>query len=317
MAIQLDPGTRRLLQQKLREAFPDAHVNPGDVEALALALHQGKAAPGGEALPPELRGLDFSGCAAQLDQLARDAMPQGGDVQRFVRPPGDGLRYYWVEAVHARQHPHGLPPFVGELAMLRVTLPERVPAEVATAIGNFEPEDHLIATLLEANEKFQGPLGYPLQRVDVISPARQGLRFGAISVMLGYRDASQVPSCYILEAGTATGQAKVVFLGKTLATKINQYSGYRPTPFACSDNAYTGTLALQGDSPGDLHVTARKILNGKSQPAYMDLRAHFIEQTDAIRNIWAGVLIARAALIVLGRQALGIPDGCEKKELPE
>jgi hypothetical protein len=321
MAIQLNPGTRRLLQLKLREAFPDAHVEPGDVDALALALHQGKAAPGGkDTLPPELRDLDFSECAAQLDELAQvqsRALGDGGDIQHLTRLAGDRVRYYWVEATHAREHPHGYEPFVGKLAMLRVSLPPREPRDFPTAIGSFELEDHLIATVQEANDKFQGALGYPLQRVDVITPPRQGLRFGAISVILGYREPDKDPSCYILEAGTATGQAKVLFLGKTLSTKINQFSGYQPTPFTCSDNAYTGMLTLNGDSPGDLHITARKILGGKSQPAYMDLRAHFIEQTSTIRNIWAGLLIARAAVIVLSRKASGLPDGCEKKELPE
>lgn len=319
MAIDLEPGTRRLLENKLREAFPDAHVQPEDVEALALALHEGKAGGGPESVPPELRNLDFSGCAEQLDELAQAQLPGGADNQDVTRvaiPGGDKVRYYWIEATHTRQHPDGFQPFVGQLPMVRVSLPAKDPQPVETAIGTFEPPDHLIATVYEANDKFASALGYPLARVDVITPPRQVLRFGAISVMLGYKDAAGAPTCFILEAGTATGQAKVVYLGKTLDTKIDRYSGYKPTPFSCPDNAYTGTLALNGDSPGTLHVTARKIQGGVSQPPYMDLLAKFYEETTNVRNIWAGLLIARAATIVLARQIRGIPEGCEKKELP-
>ena len=66
-----------------------------------------------------------------------------------------------------------------------------------------------------------------------------------------------------------------------------------------------------------MRFTARKILNGVSQPAYMDLRVEFMEQTGTIQNIWSGLLIARAVSIVLARRWKGIPDGCEKRELPE
>jgi hypothetical protein len=48
----------------------------------------------------------------------------------------------------------------------------------------------------------------------------------------------------------------------------------------------------------------------------MELMISFTEQTDTLRNVWAGVVLARAALIVWVRQQRGLPDGCEKKELP-
>jgi hypothetical protein len=316
MAIDLEPGTRRLLEDKLREAFPDAHVEARDVEGFALALHANKACTGPESAAPELRNLDFRGCAEQLDQLAKAALPGGADeddVANVGIPGGDEVRYYWVEATHTRRHPDGFQPFIGTLPMVRVSLPANEPHAVATAIGTFEPADHLIATVHEANEKFAAALGYQLARVDMITPPRQELRFGAISVMLGYKQATGAPTCYILEAGTATGQPKVVYLGKRLDVKIDRYSGYKPTPFACPDNAYTGTLELAGDSPDTLHVTARKIRNGASQTPYMDLVAKFDEETTHVRNIWAGLLIARAATIVLARQLRGIPEDCEKK----
>jgi hypothetical protein len=63
-------------------------------------------------------------------------------------------------------------------------------------------------------------------------------------------------------------------------------------------------------------VTSRKILNHASQPAYIDIRVQFTEEIAHLRNIWSGLLIARAALIVQGRKDRGVPPGCEKKELP-
>lgn len=317
MAIDLDPTTRRRLQRALKEAFPDGHVEPADVDAAALALHRRKARLGNDGLPEELAQLDLSPWAPELDQLAQLTGADSEDGQTAVeRATDDVTRYYWVEASHRRKHPSDYLPFVGRLAMARVTLPARSPETFRTALGTIEPEDHLIATVDEANQKFPSHLGAPLARVDVITPLRQGLRFGALSVYLGYHDPAQLPSCYILEAGTATGQPKVLFLGKTLDAVINQYSGYKPTPFSCPDNAYTGRLHVEGDSPKQLQIKARKILNGESQPHYIELMISFTEQTKTLRNVWAGVVLAEAALIVWLQQQRGLPDGCEKKELP-
>lgn len=317
MGIELGPTTRRTLQRALNEAFPDAFVQPADVDAAALALHRRKAEQGLSGLPRDLAELDFSDCSSQLDELARltgaDA-PEG--LTTVERAKDDRLRYYWVEARHMRKHPDNYLPFVGRLAMARVSLPAEHPEMVRTALGSIEPEDHLIATVREANQKFEHNLGKALERVDLITPARRGLRFGAVSVLLGYEDAARAPSCYILEAGTATGQPKVLFLGKTIDTTINQYSSYKPTPFSCPDNAYTGSLALEGDSPSQLIIKARKIIDNQSQPHYMELTASFSEQTTTIRDVWAGWILAEAALIVWARQQRGLPDGCERKALP-
>jgi hypothetical protein len=318
MAIDLDPTTRRTLHRALSEAFPDAHIEAGNVDAAALALHRRAGDPNMQALPPQLSQLDFSGCAGQLDELSRLT---GADVPDGLtaaeRAVGDTTRYYWVEATHLRKHPASYLPFVGRLAMARVRLPEERPETVRTALGSIEPEDHLIATVREANQKFEHNLGYRLERLDLITPARQAsLRFGAVSVLLGYKEADQAPTCYILEAGTATGQPKVLFLGKTLDATIDKSTGYKPTPFSCPDNAYTGRLHVEGDSPKQLQVKARKIINNVSQPHYLELLASFSEQTTTIKNVWAGVILAEAALIVWVRQQRGLPDGCEKKELP-
>lgn len=328
MTVPIDPSTRRSLQRALCRAFPDAHVQSHDVDAFALALQRGAALPKKEgALPAELAQIDWSVCESALEELARgehvhvdDGCELRDGMTRSLRSDPDRqrdkTRYYWVEATHSRKHPGSYPEFTGELPMVRVRLPVSEPRDFLTLVGTVEPEDHLIATVAEANEKFAATLGYSLVRVDLITPPRQLWRFGAVSVLLGYRDASMLPSCYMLEAGTATGQPKVLFLGKQLDAVIDQYSGYKPTPFSCPDNAYTGQLTLQNDSPQRLHIQARKILDGQSQPPYMEVSARFHEEESEVRNLWSGLLIARAASIVLVRQASGLPDGCEKKVLP-
>ncbi|MET0386321.1 MAG: hypothetical protein ABW321_10205 [Polyangiales bacterium] len=319
MTIQLDPNTRRILQQTLQRAFPDAYIHNRDIEALALALHAGNADPGDEGpLPEQLAQLDLQANAAGLADLAKRELPDGADSDGVTELPytaEPGVRYYWVEATHARQTA-GYPAFVGKLPMVRVSLPAFQPQTFVTAIGTVEEGDHLIATVHEANDKFAKDLGYPLRRVDMITPPRQKLRFGAISVLLGYRDGSELPSCYILEAGTATGQAKVLYLGKTLDVTINQYTGYKPSPFASPSHAYTGKLTLDHDNPKLLSVTARAIVDGRSQTPYMRLDARFSEQTGTIRNIWSGLLIARAAAIVAIRQARGLDDGAHGPAVP-
>lgn len=317
VTIDLDATTRRILHRALKEAFPDAHVQPADVDATALALYRRADDPRIGGLPSELAQLDLRPYAEQLDALAELTQADAaGGLSAVQRAQDDVTRYYWIEARHARTHPTGYVPFVGQLAMGRVSLPTSRPETVRTALGTIEPEDHLIATVDEANRKFAGNLGYVLQRVDIVTPLRQGLRFGAISVLLGYQDAAAKPSCYILEAGTATGQPKVLFLGEKLDSTVDRYSGYKPTPFSCPDNAYTGRLLVDGDNPKQLHIKSRKILNNVSQPHYIDVLISFTEQTDTLRNIWAGSVLAEAALIVWLQQQRGLPDGGQKKELP-
>lgn len=307
--IPFDLQTKTQLYQALQSAFPDAHVSPADLVALALCLKSGLP-PEDETIPPELRQIDLGPYAAQLASL-QEKIP---DLEKHtVTPkPSNKVRYYWAKAQHTRLTPSGFDPFTGELPLVRVSLPESAPAQVKTAIGSFEPADHLIATVFEANQKYEKNLGYPLERIDCITPPRQGVRFGAVSVMLGYRKKKDpLPSCYILEAGTATGQPKVLYLGKTIGTVINAYSGYQPSPFACPSHAYIGQLSLNGDHPKILDIKARAIQDGVSQTPYMHVHVDFSPQAGQVSTIWPGFLIARAAGIVLARKCTGkIPEDC-------
>jgi len=322
MTVELSTALRQQLSTLLREAFPDARFDDADLEGLALALQRqdqaGKAGATGCAVQEVLDGsapADLELCRAELDALARSLSPQLGADHAPVSVAlhkADPFSYYWARATHTRKDPpEKYAPFTGELAMVRVTLPASQPRRFSTAIGSVDPGDHLIATLAEANAKYALPLTYDLKRVDLITPPRQLLRFGAISVLLGYRDPAGLPSCFILEAGTALGQPKVLYLGREIGKQINRRTGYSPTAFSCSDNAYTGDLQLEGNEPKRLLVTARDIMGNVSAPPYMELDVAFIKQTGKAENIWPGFLIARAALIVAERKATGLTNTCE------
>jgi hypothetical protein len=201
--------------------------------------------------------VDVSAYAGRLDEVAGqlgvriEARHDGPVVVAPVQSPDDGhFRYYDVHSMHARESPFGYEPFTGHITMVRVTLPEDVPLIMKTRAGSVEPKDHFLATVKEANQQFQATLGHPLHRVDLITPPRLcGVRFGAVAVYLGYGEMEHVPSCYVLETGTATGQSRVLFLGRTIDTMIVRYSGYKPTPFSNPGNTYTGQLKLDGDIP--------------------------------------------------------------------
>lgn len=311
--ITFDKQTRSQLYQAIKTSFPDAQVGPADLVALALCIQQGQASDGQQNVPSEFSNIDLTPYKAKLDAV-RGQLPEGAKYT-VPRASVDKTRYYWAQATHKRETPNGFEPFVGELAMARVSLPPTTPGRINTAIGTIEPADHLIDTVFEANQKYAKNLGYSLERVDCITPTRQGVRFGAVSVLLGYRKKKDpLPSCYILEAGTATGQPKVLYLGLTIGSTINAYSGYQPTPFACPSHAYLGTFTMNGDEPKNLHISSRTVTGGVSQQPYIDVSIDFTLQTGAISSIWPGFLIARAASIVLVRKMSGkIPQDCVPK----
>jgi len=309
--IQFDDETRGQMYGALKQAFPDAKVTDADLVALAVCLRRSRAAR--EQVPQQLEDVDISPYDSDLAQYEAAADLPPLEKSTVARPATDKGRYYWARATHARKEPDGFPAFVGELAMARVTLPARIPQPFKTSIGHVLPGDHLVDTVLEANQKYARFLSQPIGRLDLITPPRQGVRFGAISVLLGYASpTAAAPFCYILEAGTATGQPKVLYLGKTIDSTINAYSGYQPTPFACPSHAYTGQLTLSGDDPATLRVTSRTVEGGQSQPPYIDVTVEFALQTGSISTIWPGFLMARAASIVLMRSLKKtIPTDCD------
>lgn len=309
--VRFSPKVERKLYQALKGSFPDAKIDDADMLALAICISRQKKGNG--SLPADLRDIDLDD---HVDVLEREAAKVPRDEIQTLDEPDDGYRYYWTEAVHNRKSPQGFQPFTAQMGMVRVTLPETRPRKYKTAFGVLAPGDHLIDTVYEANQKYKAHLGYEMQRLDVITPARQSLRFGAISVYLGFAHEADIqPSCYILEAGTATGQPKVLYLGKKIGQDINAYSGYQPTPFACSSHAYFGTLTVKDDDePDRLLISSRVIKDGASQPPYIEVDIRWTLQTGKLKNVWPGFLLARAAAIVIERASKrSIPTDCRAR----
>jgi D-arabinono-1,4-lactone oxidase/FAD binding domain len=201
--------------------------------------------------------------------------------------------------------------FVGHLPTVRVPLPQALSytnTTLTTEIGTVDfARDHLAGSVELVGRLYAVELGYTPARVDLVTPARKlGVRFGAIAIYLGYRNESDTsPSFYILEAGLATGQAAMLYLGKTMDTTIVQPSGYLPTPFASPDNTYTGTLLVEDDQPVQLVVKS----NAPNLPHYIQVTINYT-QVSTSPGIWPGSLtvdaIARVAAI---GQAMAVPTG--------
>jgi len=223
-----------------------------------------------------VRLILYRGTGPNQDGTGREVAP----FSRYVKEKQHPL--YLGDAIHYRVK--SLPPasqsmlseFMMTLPMVRVTLPEKLDIKrrtIETAIGDVDlSHDHLLGSIELVAEKYGGAqyLGYRPARVDLITPARRrGSRFGAIAVYLGYRNASdRGPSFYILEAGTATGDAKMVYFSPNMNPIDSATSYYLPTPFVSMRNTYSGGITMQPapqeDEPQRLVV--RSYTEGSKDP---------------------------------------------------
>jgi hypothetical protein len=170
--------------------------------------------------------------------------------------------YYDTFAEHARsarEKPHSA--FVGLLPQVRIRLPAEPPADsllAQTAIGTVLVQDHLLSSVAAVRDRMIQHYGEPryadITRVDLISPARMGGRFGAIGLYLGYRNDAALPSFYLLEAGLATGPAVRLFPSPDMRKIVAAPTAYLPTPFVELSNTYDGKLVMNGDEPDTLLV---------------------------------------------------------------
>lgn len=166
------------------------------------------------------------------------------------------FKYYDVYAEHVRSHhekPHSA--FMGLLPQVRVSLPEHAPPDsvlARTAIGVVFTQDHLLGSVSAVRAEMTKRHGHAyadITRVDVISPARVGSRFGAIGMYLGYRNHATLPSFYVLEAGLATGPSVRLFTSPDMHKIVHQPTAYLPTPFVELSNTYDGTVIMNADEP--------------------------------------------------------------------
>jgi hypothetical protein len=276
------------IQRALKRAFPQANVNDDVIAKVAHLL------PG----PP--------GAPKLVSSPGKDVAP----VARRVHEKDH--RLYLGDATHHRVKsapPESKPmqsEFTMSLPMVRVSLPERLEADksiIETEIGDVDlSRDHLLGSIDLVNGKYGGAgyLGYRPERVDLITPARAaGTRFGAIAVYLGYRKkADRGPAFYMLEAGTATGDAKMIYFSPDMKMIPSVTSYYLPTPFVTMNNTYSGgvtmkpapdedepeQLVIHSHTPGDKDPYITVTLKYRRSPT-MDVPLPFEITADAAARI--------------------------------
>jgi hypothetical protein len=245
------PEKLAAVRRALTRAFPQATVTEDVVSATVRLLREGPA---------------------PTASAARAAPREAAPISRRVQEKEHHL--YLGDATHHRVKsisPASQPmqsEFTMALPMVRVTLPEKLDAAnttIATEIGDVDlSRDHLLGSidLLHAKYGDAKHLGYRPARVDIITPARLANgRFGAMAIYLGYRGKTdRGPSFYMLEAGTATGDAKMIYFSPDMKPIASVTSYYLPTPFVSMRNTYSGGLTMQPapneDEPAQLVVNS-------------------------------------------------------------
>lgn len=268
-----------------------------------------------------------------VEAMWRDYRPEYAEIGVPPPPPSpmtfneswvdatkSGFPIYVAHATHHRTLKKGsVTPmqsqFMGNLPVVRVVLPPKLTGTgedvISTPLGEvYLGGDHLVGSLELVARKYadRAHLGYAPERVDLITPARlNGARFGAIAMYLGYRHANDPsPSFYLLEAGTAFGEAKMLYFGKTLDTTIVQPTWYNPTPYSSRNNTYRGSIRVDGVDPVHLHVQSFEV--GRKSP-YIEVSVNY-ERVTSLSVPWPGDLtLAAAQRIALIGQTMGVPSG--------
>lgn len=256
------------------------------------------------------------------DDSANVMSTEKAPITRHVEEKDHPL--YLGQAIHHRVKsvPPGSGPvqsqFMLELPMVRVTLPDKLTAEsttISTVIGDVElAKDHLLGSVDAIHAKYGGAayLGYRPARVDLITPPRSaGWRFGAIAVYLGYRNAKdRGPSFYMLEAGTATGDAKMIYFSPSMKPISNVTSYYLPTPFVTMQNTYSGGVTMRAapheDEPDELLVESRS--PGEKDP-YITVTVKYKRAKELDLPMPIELTLDAAARVALIAQRMGVPSG--------
>lgn len=252
MARAIGPDRYTAIRRALMRAFPHATVTDEVVDGVAaMMLH-----------PPVSTPAD-----GPKDAAGREVAP----IRKPVKEKDH--RLYLGEATHHRVR--SMPPesrpmqskFTLALPMVRVTLPGRLDGDAVlrTEIGDVDlRSDHLLGSIELVASKYSGAdyLGYRPERVDLITPARAaGARFAAIAIYLGYRrKTDRGPSFYMFEAGTATGDAKMIYFSPDMTPIKGLTSHYLPTPFVTMQNTYSGVVTMRPAPDED-------------EPAYLVIRS--------------------------------------------
>jgi hypothetical protein len=289
------------IRKALRMAFPDEAVEIAEeTVAGVIAAMRANWDPSFAVLGLTPRQLD----ATQDDQV-------------FDEP--EVLGYYTAHATHTRFRPK-YHKFTPQLPMVRVEVPKAGERVIATRAGLVYPGDHKLYNLELVNDYVKDVadvLGLGIDevsRAELITPARRdGMRFGAVSVYLFYTvdHSEEVPSCFALEAGMATGEPRTLYFSPGFERAILRPSSYTPTPFSKNTNHYTGQLELHKRIEGEVSSLHIGVFEGDPKRD-QGLMPHVtidvtFEKVPAPINAYPGLLTLQAAArVALIGDALGV-----------
>ncbi|MEP7121018.1 MAG: hypothetical protein ABJE95_08920 [Byssovorax sp.] len=309
VARAIGPDRYQAIRSALQHAFPQATVTDDVVDGAALVLQHGPppgAAPGPPTATPS--SIDHEVAPLTRHVVERDH------------------RLYLGYATHHRVKsapPAGRPmesEFTLPLPMVRVTLPDALAADgsiLATEIGDVDlSHDHLLGSVDLLNAKYGGAgyLGSRPERVDLITPPRSGgSRFAAIAVYLGFRHkADRAPSFYLLEAGTATGDAKMIYFSPDMKPIDSVTSYYLPTPFVTMANTYSGGITMlpapSEDEPDQLVIQSRS--PGEKDP-YITVTLKYRRALTLDLPLPIEITVDAGARVALIAKAMGIASAVE------
>jgi hypothetical protein len=309
------------LRNVVKAAFPATHADQSQVDdrfvdSLVRCMwrsykpeYQQLGVPPIDELPPGHNATHTSTLEAENNAL-----------RAMLARKSQGEQLYWANARHSRSLKVNTDTpmaseFIGRLPKVRVSLPQTLrPGEndkITTSLGDvyFRTPDHKILDIASFTDKYQKKLGYAPKRMDLITPVRHlGTRFGAISLYLGYRNANDAqPSFYMLEGGTATGDAKMIYFGQTVQTTIERPSYYQPTPFSAVNNQYVGTLAMTQDGRHPSRVVVKSTQPGH-QGNYITITMDY-QPVPSIDPSWPALLTLQAAArVALIAETMGVKD---------
>jgi len=300
------PEKLAAIRRALAQAFPHANVTEDVLDGVVQILLRDRPGPG-------LKGVAH-----------REVAP----VSRHVREKTH--RLYLGDANHHRVK--SIPPaarpmeseFTMALPMVRVTLPEKIEADqsvLATEIGDVDlHRDHLLGSvdLIDAKYGAAPYLGHRPARVDLITPARAASgRFGAMAVYLGYRNkADRGPSFYMLEAGTATGDARMIYFSPDMKPITSVTSYYLPTPFVSMRNTYSGGLTMAAapleDEPDQLVVDSHAV---GDKDAYIRVTVKYKRAPEMDLPLPSELTADAGARVALIAKTMGVTSAVELQDL--
>ncbi len=287
----------------LRRAFPDPaiQITTTLVEA-ALTTLATVARDNGVATP---HGFELDD-----DALVAGRRP---DTDLITVDPDHRVMDYWLaHARHSRTAPVES-AFTGQLPSVRVVVEDGWDgAPIETRIGTVYAGDHKLFSFTECEQYLAEvsatlSIALPqLSHVELVTPARvAGTRFAAIAVYIFCGPSAHEPFAYALEAGMATGEARVTYFAPSFTRRIVRKSHYHPTPFSSPEDFYEAQFHMT-----DLHEPARldvKVRHHDAADPHMAIGVSYERVTDP-ECVYPAVLTFQAACRVAAiAEASGVP----------